>query len=1043
MFETPSGGSCDQFLCKASNESAPCLSNPLPAPEVAMNTSTVSFWSQVGFDYYVLVSGFRNDTGSFVLKVKTASVPSTTTTTMATPTATLPSANGEEVEFLLAEESRIRTAILESMSTASYETIAADASVSKEKAGYASNLFAQILDDARLAADLPRGIAEAEAAEAILDRRAAERAASMPVAPSGASYPNIGFLGRGYNIFIANPRETTGKVDPGFTQPVIRQSFELGRFSGDGAFPLPDYADVTEEASSTFTSHSTSYASEQAYKDTLDMAVSIGASVSADTMFNGRFSASASYQHIREETARSKSKYVQIDSSTVYYRARLRPSFELDGVFVAAVLGLPVCETEVSTCPTAATLQCSPEDNLAYSHFLETYGTHFSTMAVMGGVASQRYAMTQSEYASFQQTVIGAALSTSVEANFEFLSASSSVDVSAQLQTEARSTLATMSASSLEWYLGGQPVASADIADGNTESLKIWSTTVRENPVPLVIQVDEISTLFSNPELFFGPDVNSTAADDLITRACQLSQYYCKYSNGTYCPPDAVNPNEETDIRCLDYVTFEWLGDDGVQDSTVFMHASESTGVIELIRDSNVSFLSTRASTGAYFFDAGANRAAVIFFDGTIVWTCSPTVPVALSPFQGQATCRAERLNEVMTKAPFPFSDGPDAFIPFSPDPSKSSGPIPFMAGRGGTRRLPLHMSRFLFIKSLADSGINELVAVTVICSLEAHSSALPSLRCSPEPTQRDGYSFALLSGLLTAPAEILTADWLEQRPLLFQKQGDWIAIWNDTVYINGNSTVESAFDYIGGLASFAEHVMFGSNGELILVGENEAYLLERWNASFANATSLLDLGSTPRMSLLSSASAYTTLSAHKVDTTNSVSFDSAEMKKYVFRLVCADALDNQGAAFMGSKGLFYLAGINDAVYFDMEAVVFITSPPVPANPEDEAAVIHPVLFYITDSLNATFNNPFLQPYLPINHDYEIISSQGSNIGMSFYAQAHPLCLGPSDANLAVIDRASVLDIPIENQAKIGQCRYRLRRLTPGQVNSKESDLPW
>ena len=57
---------------------------------------------------------------------------------------------------------------------------------------------------------------------------------------------NLGYIGRGYDIYHGNPLSPDGVVDQGFRLPVIDLPFSF-RFTSDGEFRIPDNVDVISE----------------------------------------------------------------------------------------------------------------------------------------------------------------------------------------------------------------------------------------------------------------------------------------------------------------------------------------------------------------------------------------------------------------------------------------------------------------------------------------------------------------------------------------------------------------------------------------------------------------------------------------------------------------------------------------------------------------------------------------------------------------------------------------------------------------------------
>lgn len=57
---------------------------------------------------------------------------------------------------------------------------------------------------------------------------------------------NLGYIGRGYDIYVGNPVSDDGEVDQGFRLPVIDLPFSF-RFTSDGGYRIPDNVDVISE----------------------------------------------------------------------------------------------------------------------------------------------------------------------------------------------------------------------------------------------------------------------------------------------------------------------------------------------------------------------------------------------------------------------------------------------------------------------------------------------------------------------------------------------------------------------------------------------------------------------------------------------------------------------------------------------------------------------------------------------------------------------------------------------------------------------------
>ncbi|CAG2215344.1 unnamed protein product [Mytilus edulis] len=123
---------------------------------------------------------------------------------------------------------------------------------------------------------LPDRLAEAEVEEAeeraMLAFRRKNEAKTPFIATS--SRLNVGYIGRGYDIYKGNPISEDGEVDQGFRLPVIDLPFSF-RFTSDGAYRIPDNVDVISETSATFGSSYHQVKTETDYQSMLQVDVSV------------------------------------------------------------------------------------------------------------------------------------------------------------------------------------------------------------------------------------------------------------------------------------------------------------------------------------------------------------------------------------------------------------------------------------------------------------------------------------------------------------------------------------------------------------------------------------------------------------------------------------------------------------------------------------------------------------------------------------------------------------------------------------------------
>ena len=87
--------------------------------------------------------------------------------------------------------------------------------------------------------------------------------------------PNIGYILRGYDIFLGNPMSTMASTDPGFCmQTIFSAKYNLGKVTADQRYSIPDGTEVLScvgKCSMTFGSSLVAGASS--YTSSLDIKV--------------------------------------------------------------------------------------------------------------------------------------------------------------------------------------------------------------------------------------------------------------------------------------------------------------------------------------------------------------------------------------------------------------------------------------------------------------------------------------------------------------------------------------------------------------------------------------------------------------------------------------------------------------------------------------------------------------------------------------------------------------------------------------------------
>ena len=124
---------------------------------------------------------------------------------------------------------------------------------------------------------------------------------TVMVAHSLPAFPNIEYLGMGYNLLLGNPSGSSlaQLSDPGWTvTPVIHLTYLENKTTGDNRYLLPDQASAvpTEAYLDTTT---------QSYQSSLEVDVSLSGGYN-DVLSKAAFTASGGYQNAQRQSCTRK-----------------------------------------------------------------------------------------------------------------------------------------------------------------------------------------------------------------------------------------------------------------------------------------------------------------------------------------------------------------------------------------------------------------------------------------------------------------------------------------------------------------------------------------------------------------------------------------------------------------------------------------------------------------------------------------------------------------------------------------------------------------
>ncbi|XP_061194763.1 uncharacterized protein LOC133202916 [Saccostrea echinata] len=430
--------------------------------------------------------------------------------------------------------------------------------------------------NASLHARLPEKMAAMEVQEAEEREAKALRGtneAQTPFIATESRY-NLGYIGRGYDLFKGNPLSDDGVVDQGFRLPVIDLPYS-SKFTADGNYRIPDNVDVIAESSAKFGSSLYKVQSESDYKSMLSVDASVNAHGSGWGV-SASFSASASYQKNTQQIQKGETTTLSIVSRAVVYRARMSETSKLSKVsdyFEKAVMLLPMENCE--------------DDSLQdmYLNFIREFGTHYTTQVVMGAKAVQQLTFSNSDLSRLESEGISAKVA--AEASYSGFGASGGggFSVGVGSQKDAKQRVSNTNKEQYEYYIGGNPPA-GDFSEGSTESLREWARSADEKPMPIQYKMTSIDTLLKPGyfnDITYGLFERRLCLRKALYSYCKqtVSPSLCNPPDDSYISQGARRKRQATDVtNAIDIIKFgDFITLENIKTRN-FLALSNSTGYL-------------------------------------------------------------------------------------------------------------------------------------------------------------------------------------------------------------------------------------------------------------------------------------------------------------------------------------------------------------------------------------------------------------------------------------------------------------------------------
>ena len=215
---------------------------------------------------------------------------------------------------------------------------------------------------------------------------------------SVATFPNIGFIYRGYDIFKGYPEAKS--VDPGFRESIFEPSYSKNKKTPDQRYEIPNSIGVLNIQSCSGRFESKTFFTQKEYQK--DLAVKAG--ISVEGFFAGSFSASVDYQKTQKTIASSQSIVVESNALCNIYKANIL-SYEKPKFTQNFIKGLK---------------QLKDGTTQSKSRFLSAFGTHYVRDIKMGSRYTKRFTITKESKEKMEKEGINVNMAASILSGSSF-----------------------------------------------------------------------------------------------------------------------------------------------------------------------------------------------------------------------------------------------------------------------------------------------------------------------------------------------------------------------------------------------------------------------------------------------------------------------------------------------------------------------------------------------------------------------------------------------------------------------------------------------
>ncbi|GGJ46903.1 MACPF domain-containing protein [Deinococcus roseus] len=397
------------------------------------------------------------------------------------------------------------------------------------------------------------------------------------------TFPNIAFLGRGYDLLLTDPLDY---ASGGSRATVIALQYKNDNVQlvANDHFRFPDSTQNNPDPGGT-----TSLTFQQMFRQS-DYQSQFGetATISGGIPLIAKFSLSESY-------SQSFSQKSSLQSSTLYTWREVRL---VTVNFTPALDDPPPLVLDTDFANAVENLSSSSASDPTYQEFIQQFGTHYTTSVSFGGRAYQYTVVEASTFSSMIAQSID--VQAGASGAFDIFTGSASGSYNQQNTQSYQS--ATESSTTLKNFSGGSPFDSWDN----------WVSSVGGQPVPIALTLAPLSDLLNGTNFPNDPDIatRQSLLETAITNYLQANsaplnnpqplqsdstQFYLVNAGGQYLAR-TQDPSESGNLAMVSDPT----------SSSVFMY----NGPSPLAPD---TFVALTNNTFGGHVDAGSDGSQVVF----------------------------------------------------------------------------------------------------------------------------------------------------------------------------------------------------------------------------------------------------------------------------------------------------------------------------------------------------------------------------------------------------------------------------------------------